>query len=225
MRYITLILFLAFSLFCTGQSFIYTNGWKIDFGISDCSAGDDWNTVTTMTAAYTLSSLKDTLNNTTSVSFYNEDAGLGIDNNGMSTGPYPTCINQSNWFFDTGTKDFEIRNLDNSKDYSIEIYASKSSGTAIVTSFTIGATSDNITVNNNTSDRVIFNNIFPSSGKIRISMNIVSGTYSYLGSIIVREMGHSLKMIDTKYHNKLRVKPYGNKYDSKGELYIYDTKN
>jgi hypothetical protein len=32
-------------------------------------------------------------------------------------------------------------------------------------------------------------------------------------------------MIDSKYHNKERVRPYGNKYDSKGELYIYDTHN
>ena len=168
----------------------YANAWKMNIMGAPPPMCDvsEWNNPGNQGPGELSLQLNDTLGNVTNVILYNEDGYGGYCTNGMSTGPYAACINQTSWIFATTDNDFEIRNLDDSKMYDIEFYASQTNESAI-TGITIGTVHDDITSYNNTSDKAIFNSIYPTGGTIRFRITKTSGNYSYLGAVVLREIG------------------------------------
>jgi len=160
---------------------------KINFTVNSYPGGTGWNNFTSYSSGTSLL-LIDTAGVSTSVTCYNEDTWDGSTTTGETTGPYPVNVNITDWWASTGTKDIELRGLNNASFYDIEVYASRGNTTeARITKVSIGAASDFITVNNNTSDKAVFNNINSSAGTIRISFSLNSGTYFYVGAIVLKE--------------------------------------
>jgi hypothetical protein len=90
----------------------------------------------------------------------------------------------------TTARTLTINNLDNSKTYSFRFFASRLNQTSISNKFTINGTSaPNVVVGNNFTNVVTFNNIFPTSGQIVVTMEGINGGTYLNGFEIIETTG------------------------------------
>ncbi|HBL78095.1 MAG: hypothetical protein A2W90_13490 [Bacteroidetes bacterium GWF2_42_66] len=161
---------------------------KVNMFYTGYAGGSGWNDFTSQSAGSSLS-LNDDLGNSSGYTIYNEDVWTGSNANGMSAGPYPTNVNRAAWYNTTGmTNDIEFRNLNNSHYYYLEFYGSRATtGQTRKMRITIGSEYDICDIDDNTTDKAIFTNVVPSSGTIRASMTVETGSYGYLNAIVLQE--------------------------------------
>ncbi|MEP6583275.1 MAG: PKD domain-containing protein [Ginsengibacter sp.] len=90
----------------------------------------------------------------------------------------------------TSDRDLTFYGLNNGKQYRIELYASRALNVSD-TRFIIGNVSDTITVSNNVNDFARFNNINPSGGKIKVTLQRL-GTWQYFAGFSILEQNGSI---------------------------------
>lgn len=121
------------------------------------------------------------------------DAGLthqtSIGDNGPSytttMAPQEVCRYAS---YSTLSRALVIGGLDNSKIYSLEIYATRNGQTNNTTRFTNGSTIIDILTDNNAANKAVFTNLSPVSGVITVGIQALN-TYNYINGFILTEAG------------------------------------
>jgi hypothetical protein len=84
------------------------------------------------------------------------------------------------------TRTLSISGLDNTKTYTLELYASRSGVSNNTTRFTVGSTSVDIKTDNNLDKKAVFTSLTPSSSQIIVSINKLN-TYNYVDGFTVIE--------------------------------------
>lgn len=87
--------------------------------------------------------------------------------------------------YSTVSRYLVLSGLDNAKNYSLEMYASRN-GTGNSTKFTIGTISKTVVTDRNYSNKVIFTGVDPVGGQIRLMIERVN-TYNYINGFTLSE--------------------------------------
>ncbi|MCX7554851.1 hypothetical protein OS175_13305 [Marinicella sp. S1101] len=173
------------------------NDIKVDFGIASGASPDPWNNVSNLSGAV-INALDNQLSSTT-VSFTITDSFDGTNQNGIGANSLglPEMVTADNFW--AGSFDghdaallesaaVTISGLDQMATYDLELYASRTGddgGRFRLTRYTIGATSLDMEVSDNTAGSVIFDDI---SGSDSIILEITvspdgTGRFAYLGGL------------------------------------------
>lgn len=90
--------------------------------------------------------------------------------------------------YSTSTRTLSITGLDNSKTYSLEVYASRKGVSNNTTRFTINGASINVTTDNNLDQTAVFNSLSPSGGQLILNISRLN-TYNYINGFTLTEVG------------------------------------
>jgi lysophospholipase L1-like esterase len=161
--------------------------YLIDIGPTLTSG--NWNGITDL--AQGLTSLSDSLGNSSTLSFLMTNAFGSTDANGgmvIAGSNIPGAIMQDSFQLQSWVSDpsFEIGGLDPSKTYTFDFYSSQDDASGYQTRFTIGGVSQDVLTSGNTTETVKFLNLVPNeSNKISVSISIPSGSYGFLNALII----------------------------------------
>ncbi|MEP7250799.1 MAG: PKD domain-containing protein [Ginsengibacter sp.] len=180
-----------------------TNGKAIHVNIYDGKTpynNSQWNN---WDVNASLTSSKFTYDDNSSSGVYAYLSGqLRIINNGSNySSTATTCPPQVLQYnsLTTSDRDLTIYGLDNSKQYRVELYASRA--VAINdTRFVIGNISDTISVAYNVDDFAKFDNVTPSGGRISVSIQRL-GTWQYIAGFSVIEQNSNSGLLSTAAFN------------------------
>lgn len=86
------------------------------------------------------------------------------------------------------TRTLTLTGLDNTKSYSIELYASRNGISNNTTRFTVSGSSIDVKTDNNLDQKAVFNSLVPVSGQIVVTLSKLN-SYNYLNGFILTEVG------------------------------------
>lgn len=144
---------------------------------------NNWNTYSSLTSSTlkysdgTASSVKASLSQQNSVS--DNGSTYTITMAPKEVGRYASYSNTN--------RTLTISGLDNSKTYTLELYASRSGVSNNTTRFTVGSTSIDIKTDNNLDKKAVFT-ITPVNGTITVNLTKLN-TYNYLNGFMLTENG------------------------------------
>lgn len=150
------------------------------------SQWNNWNSVSSLSSSAlkysdgTNSAVKATLSRQTAVS----DNGAGYT---ASMCPSEVIRYAS---YATTSRTLTLSGLDNSKQYDLELYASRNGVTGNRTRFTIDSKQIDIVSDNNKTNKASFVSLTPTSGKIVVTLANLS-TYNYLNGFTLTQKGSS----------------------------------
>lgn len=148
-------------------------------GTTPAGAGwNNWNVSSSLSSG--LLSYSDSVSSTISAVLSASD-GVGDNGPGYPVTMCPVEVGRTTSYYWT-TRTLTISGLDATRRYNFEAYASRYKGTT--NTFTIGTTSVSVNPLNNYANKVIFNAITPTNGKIVVTLN---GSYNYLNGFMLTE--------------------------------------
>jgi hypothetical protein len=125
---------------------------------------------------------------TSGISAVLSNQSLVSDNgSGYGTTMCPSAVGRTASYY-TATRTLTISGLDNSKQYSLELYASRNSTASGVSRFTVGSNSVDIATDNNFSNKASFVSLTPSGGKIVVSIAKLNN-FNYVNGFVLTETG------------------------------------
>ena len=151
-------------------------------------AGTGWNNWN-VSSSLTATALKYSDGTTSTVKAV-LSASNAVADNGASypTTMCPTAVGRTSSYFYNAARTLVISGLNTGSQYNFEAYASRANTNATST-YTVGATTLGILVNNNYTNKASFSNLTPSSsGSITVTIN-ASGVYNYLNGFTLTEIG------------------------------------
>lgn len=164
------------------------NTYKINiYGGVNPILRDNWNNfLASGTVTSIMNNIIDTTGATSNVSV-SISQQLSVVTNALQTGvmcPDTVLLNAS---YSTSGRELKIINLENGASYSIELYCSRVSNNSSTTA-TINGSAKSVTVNSNTSNKILFTDIQPTSGTITVTL---TGAPNYLNGFKVIRQGTS----------------------------------
>jgi hypothetical protein len=150
---------------------------------------------------------------TSGISAVLSNQSLVSDNgSGYGTTMCPSAVGRTASYY-TATRTLTISGLDNSKQYSLELYASRNSTASGVSRFTVGSTSVDIATDNNFSNKASFVSLTPSGGKIVVTIAKLNN-FNYVNGFVLTETVLSASFLtrsgtepDNKTQSSLSVYP------------------
>ena len=149
-----------------------------------------WNNITSTSANTTLINPLDHKGDTTSFQLTLLDSWANIGNLGVqNTIVYPDNVSRSYYYAQSGSKSIKLSNLDTTKNYTLQVYASRSGNGTRITNYEVQGELSSLNVLGNAIATVDFENISPSQlGEITLVCQASSGSpYYYINALTLIE--------------------------------------